>query len=291
MPTETAVAAGQATFHSWAGGTRGGGPGRAAGGDESRDGRDLRAGEPARRGTGGRGDRGGARGVPGVEPHELRRARPAARPLARGDRRRSGRRSRALIEREQGKPAAEAHVAEVLPSLEALKHLSEHAEDLLRDEPVERGTAAARAQARAARLRALRRDPRDQAVELPLGPVAAGARRGARRRATRSCSSRRPPRRSSACGWERSPARRACRTASCSVLAVDDAVAAALVEDPRVGKIVFTGSVATGKKVMAGGREEPHAGRARARRQGRGDRVPRRRPRPRGARASSGAPS
>ena len=36
-----------------------------------------------------------------------------------------------------------------------------------------------------------------------------------------------------------------------SVLAVDDGVAAALVEDPRVGKIVFTGSVATGKKVMA----------------------------------------
>ncbi len=35
------------------------------------------------------------------------------------------------------------------------------------------------------------------------------------------------------------------------VLAVDDGVAASLVEDPRVGKIVFTGSVATGKKVMA----------------------------------------
>jgi succinate-semialdehyde dehydrogenase/glutarate-semialdehyde dehydrogenase len=36
-----------------------------------------------------------------------------------------------------------------------------------------------------------------------------------------------------------------------NVVAVDDAVAAALVEDPRVSKIVFTGSVATGKKVMA----------------------------------------
>src|SRR6185503_4434895 len=35
-----------------------------------------------------------------------------------------------------------------------------------------------------------------------------------------------------------------------SVLAVDDAVAAGLVRDPRVGKIVFTGSVATGRKVM-----------------------------------------
>ena len=36
-----------------------------------------------------------------------------------------------------------------------------------------------------------------------------------------------------------------------NVVAVDDSVAAALVEDPRVGKIVFTGSVATGRKVMA----------------------------------------
>jgi succinate-semialdehyde dehydrogenase/glutarate-semialdehyde dehydrogenase len=36
-----------------------------------------------------------------------------------------------------------------------------------------------------------------------------------------------------------------------NVVAADDAVAAALVEDPRVGKVVFTGSVSTGKKVMA----------------------------------------
>jgi succinate-semialdehyde dehydrogenase/glutarate-semialdehyde dehydrogenase len=36
-----------------------------------------------------------------------------------------------------------------------------------------------------------------------------------------------------------------------NVVATDDAVAASLVEDPRIGKIVFTGSVATGRKVMA----------------------------------------
>jgi succinate-semialdehyde dehydrogenase/glutarate-semialdehyde dehydrogenase len=35
-----------------------------------------------------------------------------------------------------------------------------------------------------------------------------------------------------------------------NVLAVDDSVAAAVVEDPRIGKIVFTGSVATGRKIM-----------------------------------------
>ena len=36
-----------------------------------------------------------------------------------------------------------------------------------------------------------------------------------------------------------------------NVVTTDDGVAARLVEDPRLGKIVFTGSVATGKKVMA----------------------------------------
>ena len=43
----------------------------------------------------------------------------------------------ALIAREQGKPAAEAHAVEIFPALEALKHLALHAEDALRDEPVE----------------------------------------------------------------------------------------------------------------------------------------------------------
>ena len=37
-----------------------------------------------------------------------------------------------------------------------------------------------------------------------------------------------------------------------NVVAVDDGLAPGLVEDPRVAKIVFTGSVATGKRVMAG---------------------------------------
>jgi succinate-semialdehyde dehydrogenase/glutarate-semialdehyde dehydrogenase len=37
-----------------------------------------------------------------------------------------------------------------------------------------------------------------------------------------------------------------------NVVAVGDGVASALVEDPRVDKIVFTGSVATGRKIMAG---------------------------------------
>src|SRR6185436_5531358 len=42
----------------------------------------------------------------------------------------------ALIAREQGKPAAEAHLVEIFPALAALKHLAEGAEDALREEPV-----------------------------------------------------------------------------------------------------------------------------------------------------------
>src|SRR5206468_5892940 len=43
----------------------------------------------------------------------------------------------ALIAREQGKPEAEAHAVEIFPSLEALKHLALHAEDVLREDVVE----------------------------------------------------------------------------------------------------------------------------------------------------------
>jgi succinate-semialdehyde dehydrogenase/glutarate-semialdehyde dehydrogenase len=42
-----------------------------------------------------------------------------------------------LLTREQGKPAGEAHAAEIFPSLEALKHLAAHAEDVLRETEVE----------------------------------------------------------------------------------------------------------------------------------------------------------
>ena len=46
-----------------------------------------------------------------------------------------------LIHREQGKPAAEAHVADVLTSLDALKHMALHAEDALRGAAMESGIA------------------------------------------------------------------------------------------------------------------------------------------------------
>ena len=156
----------------------------------------------------------------------------------------------ALIAREQGKPAPEAHAVEIFPALEALKHLALHAEDVLRDDPVESevllfaqkdcrlvyepygvmlvitpwnypfflsmsGVAEALA---AGNTVVLKPAPSTTLVGLRIGEMArkAGLPQGV-----------------------------------LNVVAVDDAGAAALVEDPRVAKIVFTGSVATGKKIMA----------------------------------------
>src|SRR6185503_7485640 len=45
-----------------------------------------------------------------------------------------------LIATEQGKPQAEAHLVELFPSLDALKHLAHQAEELLRDDAVESQT-------------------------------------------------------------------------------------------------------------------------------------------------------
>ncbi|HWX24324.1 MAG TPA: aldehyde dehydrogenase family protein, partial [Vicinamibacteria bacterium] len=42
-----------------------------------------------------------------------------------------------LIAREQGKPTAEAQLAELFPSLESIRHLALHAEDVLRADPIE----------------------------------------------------------------------------------------------------------------------------------------------------------
>ena len=156
----------------------------------------------------------------------------------------------ALIAREQGKPAPEAHAVEIFPALETLKHLALHAEDVLRDDPVESqvllfaqkdcrliyepygvvlvitpwnypfflsmsGVAEALA---AGNTVVLKPAPSTTLVGLRIGELGkkAGLPEGV-----------------------------------LNVVSVDDAGAAALVDDPRVSKIVFTGSVATGKKIMA----------------------------------------
>lgn len=156
----------------------------------------------------------------------------------------------ALVEREQGKPAAEALAAEVLPSLEALKHLSAHAEQLLRGETLDSGSL-------------LLAHKQSRVVYAPFGvilaikpwnypwgqslPVLAAALFAGNTVVLK------PAPATTLVGLRMGElARRAgFPEGVVNVVAVDDAVAAALVADPRVGKIVFTGSVATGKKVMA----------------------------------------
>jgi acyl-CoA reductase-like NAD-dependent aldehyde dehydrogenase len=155
-----------------------------------------------------------------------------------------------LIEREQGKTAAEALVAEVLPSLEALKHLSEHGEDLLRDEPLGPGQL-------------LLAHKRARVVYAPYGvilaikpwnypwgqslPVLAAAL------VAGNTVVLKPAPATTLVGLRMGALahKAGLPDGVVGVLAVDDGVAASLVEDPRVGKIVFTGSVGTGRKVMA----------------------------------------
>ncbi len=155
-----------------------------------------------------------------------------------------------LIEREQGKPFAEALAAEVLPSLEALKHLSAHAEDLLRDDVLESGQLLlAHKEARLVYapigvILAIKpwNYPWGQSLSVLASALVAG-----------NTVVLKPAPATTLVGLRMGAlARRAgFPEGVVSVIAVDDSVAAALVEDPRVGKIVFTGSVATGRKVMA----------------------------------------
>jgi succinate-semialdehyde dehydrogenase/glutarate-semialdehyde dehydrogenase len=156
----------------------------------------------------------------------------------------------ALVTREQGKPAAEAHAAELFPSLEGLKHLARHAEDVLRDEPV-----APEVLLFGQKECALRYEPFGVVLVItPWNyPFAIGLLGVATALAAGNTVVLKPAPATTLIGLEIAAL---CRAAGLpdgvvNVVAVDDAVAAGLVEDPRVDKVVFTGSVATGRKVMA----------------------------------------
>jgi acyl-CoA reductase-like NAD-dependent aldehyde dehydrogenase len=156
----------------------------------------------------------------------------------------------ALIAREQGKPEAEAHAVEIFPSLEALQHLALHAEDVLREDVLDSQV-----------LLFAHKDAR--LVYAPIGvvlvitpwnyPFAISLTGVAAALAAGNTVVLKPAPSTTLIGLKLAEM---CRKAGIpdgvvSVVATDDRVAQALVEDPRVGKIVFTGSVATGKKVMA----------------------------------------
>jgi acyl-CoA reductase-like NAD-dependent aldehyde dehydrogenase len=155
-----------------------------------------------------------------------------------------------LIAREQGKPAAEAQLAEIYPSLEALKHLALHAEDVLREDPVE-AQVLLLAHKEARVLYApygvvLVITPWNYPFSISLIGVASALAAG-------NTVVLKPAPATTLVGLRIGAL---CREAGLppgvvNVVSVDDSLAPALVEDPRVRKIVFTGSVATGKKIMA----------------------------------------
>ena len=155
-----------------------------------------------------------------------------------------------LVEREQGKPAAEAYAVEILPSLEALKHLSAHAEELLRDDVLEaQQLLLAHKEARLVYTPigvVLAITPWNYPLGLSLPVVATALAAG-------NTVVLKPAPASTLVGLRVAALAREAGFPDGVVgaVAVDDDVAASLVEDPRVGKIVFTGSVATGRRVMA----------------------------------------
>jgi len=156
----------------------------------------------------------------------------------------------ALVAREQGKPVAEAHLVEILPSLECLKHLAEHAEDLLRDDPVESQILlAAHKDCRVVYEPwgvVLAITPWNYPFSIALTAVATALAAG-------NTVVLKPAPATTLIGLMLGDIFRAAGMPDgvVNVVAVDDSLAPGLVEDPRVSKIVFTGSVATGKRVMA----------------------------------------
>jgi acyl-CoA reductase-like NAD-dependent aldehyde dehydrogenase len=155
-----------------------------------------------------------------------------------------------LIEREQGKPASEAHLVEVFPALEGLKHLALHAEEVLRDDLLE--TQVLLFAHKEARLTyapvgvVLAITPWNYPFSISLSGVATALAAG-------NTVVLKPAPATTLIGLKVGDVFRKAGFPEgvVNVVAVDDALAPALVEDPRVGRIVFTGSVATGKRVMA----------------------------------------
>lgn len=155
-----------------------------------------------------------------------------------------------LISREQGKPPAEAHLVELFPALEHIKHLALHAEDLLHEDADPPGVllfAHKDAHLMYAPLGVvLVITPWNYPFSISISGVVTALAAG-------NTVVLKPAPATTLIGLRIGAL---CRKAGLpdgvvNVVSVDDALAPGLVEDPRVNKVVFTGSVATGKRVMA----------------------------------------
>ena len=155
-----------------------------------------------------------------------------------------------LIAREQGKPVAEAHLAEILPSLDHLKHLAGIAEEALAPRDIEPvvfliGHKRARLE-RSPVGPILVVTPWNYPFSIPMTGVASALMAG-------NTVVLKPAPATTLIGLAIGDLfRRAGAPAGVvNVVACDDTVASTLVANPRFRRILFTGSVPTGRRVMA----------------------------------------
>jgi acyl-CoA reductase-like NAD-dependent aldehyde dehydrogenase len=161
-----------------------------------------------------------------------------------------------LIEACQGKPAAEAHAVEIFPALETLEHLAAEAGEVLREEPVE-----SRVVLLAHKTCGIRHVP--YGVVLVITPwnypfflsvsgVASALAAG-------NTVVLKPAPATMPVGLEIGAIFREAGFPDgvVNVVSVPDALAPGIVEDARLGKILFIGSAATGRRVMASAAKAP----------------------------------
>ncbi len=155
-----------------------------------------------------------------------------------------------LIEQEQGKPAAEAYAVEIFPALESLKHAAHEAEEALRDDPAESPVLLfAQKECRVTYVPhgvVLVITPWNYPFFLSLSGIVSALAAG-------NTVVLKPAPSTTMVGLEIGALFQEAGFPEgvVNVVAIDDALAPSLVEDPRIGKVLFIGSVATGKRVMA----------------------------------------
>ncbi len=155
-----------------------------------------------------------------------------------------------LIAREQGKPVAEAHLAEILPALDHLKHVADHAEETLGPQKTE--PALFLIGHKQARVEfspmgpVLIITPWNYPFSIPVTGIAAALMAG-------NTVVLKPAPATTLIGLAIGDlfTRAGLPPGVLNVVACDDIVAASLVKDPRFRKILFTGSVPTGRRIMA----------------------------------------
>ncbi|MFI5182780.1 MAG: aldehyde dehydrogenase family protein [Vicinamibacteria bacterium] len=155
-----------------------------------------------------------------------------------------------LIEQEQGKPAAEAYAVEIFPALEGLKHAAREAAEALRDEPMESEVLLfAHKECRVSYAPygvVLVITPWNYPFFLSLSGMVAALAAG-------NTVVLKPAPATAVVGLEIGSLFREAGFPEgvVNVVSIDDTLAPALVEDPRIDKILFVGSAATGRRVMA----------------------------------------